>query len=170
MIGSTTVPPTLPPLRGNFVLLRADGLQLLLPQQEVGAAQYLDARPRESSLPGWFELDGGLEGQVDRRADGAGDGGSDGVRHVAALSGQMGLLRRYPEGRFLLTSFEGQGDLLMCWNSVKVLIDAELQPRPLPAVMLHEGSPLREYVEFGDELAFCCTAQRLLEHAMAAGG
>ena len=51
MIGSTTVPPTLPPLRGNFVLLRADGLQLLLPQQEVGAAQYLDARPRESSLP-----------------------------------------------------------------------------------------------------------------------
>lgn len=41
--------PTLPALSGNFVLLKADGLQLLLPQQDVGAAEYLDSAPLSHS-------------------------------------------------------------------------------------------------------------------------
>ena len=49
----------------------------------------------------------------------------------------------------------------------KVLIDARLQPRPLPALMAPPDAPLREYVELGDELAFCCTAGRLLDYAFA---
>lgn len=149
-----TATPTPAKLRGNFVLLKADKLQLLLPQEDVGAASHLDAQPRETGQNGLFELDSETEGGT--------------PRFVAALSGQMDLLAQFPAGRFLLTSFEAQGAVLMCWNEVKVLIDAELQPRPLPAVMLPEGAPLREYVEFGDELAFCCTAERLLEHAFAA--
>jgi hypothetical protein len=144
----------LPKLRGNFVLLKADRLQLLLPQQDVGAAEYLDTAPRDSGQPGLFELDSKEEGGA--------------TRFLAALSTQMNLLPQYPKGRFLLTSFEAQGGMLMCWNEVKVLIDADLQPQRLPEGVLSPDAPLREYVEFGDELVFCCTAQRLLEHAFAA--
>jgi hypothetical protein len=147
---------TSPTQRGNFVLLKADSLSLLLPQQEVGAAIYLEGQPRDSGQSGVFELDPAVEGGA--------------TRFVAALSGKMELLPSFPEGRFLMTSFDAQGGMLMCWNEVKVLIDVELQPKPLPAAMLPEGAPLREYVEFGDELAFCCSAEGLLEHAFAARG
>jgi hypothetical protein len=146
--------PTLPALRGNFVLLKADGLHLLLPQQDVGAAEYLDTAPRDSGQPGLFELDSS-------EPDGA-------TRFVAGLSANMDLLPEYPQGRFLLTSFEAQGGMLMCWNEVKVLIDTELQPRSLPAGVLPPDAPVREYVEIGDELAFVCSAERLLEHAFEA--
>ena len=147
--------PALPPkLRGNFVLLKAERLQLLMTEDDGGAAEYLDAVPRDSGQPGLFELDSKEQGGA--------------TRFLAALSTQMNLLPRYPQGRFLLTSFEAQGGMLMCWNEVKVLIDAELQPQRLPQGVLPPGAPLREYVEFGDELAFCCTAERLLEHAFAA--
>jgi hypothetical protein len=46
-IMSFTSPET---LRGNFVLLRAGRLRLLLPQQDVGAAEYLDTETAERSL------------------------------------------------------------------------------------------------------------------------
>lgn len=146
--------PALPALRGNFVLLKADGLQLLLPQQDVGAAEYLDSAPRDSGQPGLFELDGKEEGGA--------------TRFLAALSANMDLLPEVPPGRFLLTSFEAQGGMLMCWNEVKVLIDTELQPRRLPEAILPPGAPVRDYVEMGDELAFVCSAERLLEHVFAA--
>jgi hypothetical protein len=145
---------TLPALRGNFVLLKADGLQLLLPQQDVGAAEYLDSAPRDSGQPGLFELDSPEEGGA--------------TRFVAALSANMDLLPEYPQGRFLLTSFEAQGGMLMCWNEVKVLIDTELHPQRMPDSMLPPDAPVREYVEMGDSLAFVCSAERLLEHAFEA--
>lgn len=91
-----------------------------------------------------------------------------GSRFVAALSPQMGLLEQLPPGRFLLTSFPSLADVLMCWDDVKVLIDAEILPRALPPTMLGAAAPLTEYVEFGDEVAFCCSAERLLAQAFPA--
>ena len=44
------------PLRGNFVMLRAGSLRLLLRKEEVGAARYLGVRPEPSGEPGLFRL------------------------------------------------------------------------------------------------------------------
>lgn len=140
-------------LKGNFVLLKAGRLQLLLPQHDVGAAEYLSATPQPTAQAGLFEL------PADDTA---------GSRFVAALSPQMGLLEQLPPGRFLLTSFPSQAGVWMCWDDVKVLIDAEIVPRALPPAMLGAGAPLTEYVEFGDEVAFCCSAERLLAQAFPA--
>jgi hypothetical protein len=146
--------PTLAPtvLRGNFVLLQADGLRLLLPQHDVGSAEYLDQTPRASALPGLFELEPDAESQT---------------RSIAALSPQMDLLPEFPVKRFLMTSLCGQDDIALCWNEVRVMIDAEVHPQPLPPVMLPPEAPLREFVELADGIAFCCTGERLLAHVFS---
>lgn len=140
-------------LKGNFVLLKAGRLQLLLPQHDVGAVEHLATAPQASGQAGVFEL------PADDTAD---------SRCVAALSPQMGLLEQLPPGRFLLTSFPSQPGVLMGWDDVKVLIDAEIVPRALPPSMLGAGSLLTEYVEFGDEVAFCCSAESLFSQAFQA--
>jgi hypothetical protein len=144
-----------PLLKGNFVLLRASKLQLLLPQADVGAAEYLAAPPRASGQPGLFDLD-----NEDPQAP---------PRMALALSEKMSPLAEFPAGRFLLTSFPAQDGIVLCWDEVKVLIDVELQPQTLPPALLPPDAPLREFVEFDGALAFCCNGERLLAQAFATG-
>lgn len=142
--------PTPSPVRGNFVLLTADTLRLLLPQSDVGQASYLDEEPRDSGLDGLFEI-----------------GSPDAPRLAAALSPQLRPLPKFPGKRFVLTGLTAQDDIVLAWDEVKVLIDIELRPRPLPGPCLSPEAPLREYVEIGAGLAFCCSGERLLTYAFA---
>ena len=142
-----------PGLNGNFVLLKAGRLQVLLPRGDVGTVEYLSTVPTPTGQAGLFELP----------ADNAG-----GTRCVAALSPQMRLLERSPAGRFLLTSFPSRPDVSLCWDEVKVLIDLDIVPRVLPTAMLGPGAPFTEYVALGDGLAFLCNAERLIAHAFSA--
>ncbi len=133
-------------LRGNWVLLKADTLNLLLPQGEVGAAAHLARTPRATAQPGWFELD------EDRAPP----------RRVAALSAQLGLLPQWPAQRFVMTALPGRPGDWLAWTDVRVLINAELRSQSLPAMMLGAHLPLREMVELGDQVAFVCSAATLL--------
>jgi hypothetical protein len=142
-----TITPDARRLKGNFVLLKAGRLHLLLPQHDIGAAEYLAATPQPTRRAGLFKLPA--------------DDTAGKSRWVVALSPQMGLLEQLPPGRILLTSFPSLAGILMSWDDVKVLIDAEIMPHALPPAMLGANAPLTEYVEFGDELAFCCSAERL---------
>lgn len=137
-------------LRGNFVMLRADGLRLLLPQREVGAAEYMDGTLRPAGAGGFFEI---------------GDGQA---RAVVALSGRLRPLAQWPPGRFVLTQLESAaGRLSFAWNEARVLIDAQLELHPLPPVMRVPGAPIQGYVEHEGELVFCTTARAVVEAAMA---
>ncbi|MDP3760580.1 MAG: hypothetical protein Q8R01_08725 [Ramlibacter sp.] len=141
-------------LRGNFVLLRADTLRLLLPQREVGAAEYIEGAPGPGSAGGLFEF-----------------GAGDEALAVVALSGRMEPLAQWPQGRFVVTRLAA-GDTGICfaWNETRVLIDAQLELRPLPAAMRVAGSPIEGYVEHEGELLFCTTARHVIEAAGAAAG
>ncbi len=137
---------------GNFVLLRADGLRLLLPRQDVGAAEYIEHEPRPTGAPGLFE-----------------DGEGDGLRQVVALSDQMRVLPDFPRGRFVLTKLRaGEGELFFAWNEVQVLIDAQFERHALPPVMQAPGAPIEAYVERDGEVLLCTTATRVLSHVAAA--
>lgn len=138
--------------RGNFVVLRAGGLRLLLPHEDVGAAEYLGEAPAGPAPGGIFELE--LQGE--RRA-------------VVALSEQLRPLERFPAGRFVLARLDG-GELSFAWDEVRVLIDAALEPRPLPAAMRNARGPVDGYVQFGGELLLCATAASMLAYASGAGG
>lgn len=141
------------PLRGNFVLLRADTLRLLLPQEEVGAAEYLDSRPQATAEPGLLRLTG--EGQE---------------RCFAALSAQMTLLPQCPDERFVVATLgHGSEKLGWCWDELQVLIDVVVQPHPLPTVLVAPHTPVDCYALHDGELTFLCSADRLTEFALATG-
>jgi hypothetical protein len=139
-------------ISGNFVLLRADSLRLLLPQQEVGAAEYIGYEPRPTEVPSLFEY-----------------GEGDGLRQVIALSGQMRALATFPDGRFVLTKLMAdQGELSFAWNEVRVLIDSEFERHQLPAAMQLPGAPIEAYVERDGEVVLCTTAGQVISYAAAA--
>lgn len=138
-------------LRGNYVLLTSDTLRLLLPQHEVGAAEFLDGALEASSEPGLLKL-----------------AGDDGARRYAALSRHMTLLPHCPPERFLVASLgDGDNDLGWCWDELQILIDVELQPQPVPNVLIAPNTPVRQYVEFEGKLAYLCSAQQLRTYALA---
>jgi len=145
-----TAPAPVPQRRGsNFVLLRADTLRLLLPQEDVGAAEYIEHEPAPTLTPGLFEY---------------GTGG--GLRRIVALSEQMHTLPAFPRGRFVLTRLmAGENELSFAWNEVRVLIDAEIAPHPLPAAMRVPGAPIDAYVEHDGEVLLCSTATGVLAYA-----
>ena len=140
-------------LRGNFVLLRADSLRLVFPQNEVGAAEYLESTLVAAEGHGILSNPAG-----------------DGSRRFAALSAQMTLLPACPADRFVVTPLGGDKadhELGWCWNEVRVLIDVELQPQRLPAVLLDPNTPVDHYVSYGGEIAYMCSARRLSAYALA---
>jgi hypothetical protein len=138
--------------RGNYVLLTADSLQLLLPQDEVGAAEYLDGELEAGEEPGLMKLKG-----------------KDDPRRFAALSPQMTLLPHCPPGRFLVTPLGNESDgLFWCWDELKILIDVKLPINPLPAVLLTPAPPVDRYVELDGRLAFMCSARQMKSYALAA--
>lgn len=137
--------------RGNFVVLRAGALRLLLPHGEVGAAEYLGQAPAGAAPGGIFEL----EVLGERRA-------------VVALSPQLRPLERFPAGRFVLARLQG-GELSFAWDEVRVLIDAAVEPRPLPPAMRSDRGPIDGYVQLGAELLLCATAARVLAYAAGPG-
>lgn len=141
-----------PVLSGHYVMLRADTLRLLLPQHEVGAAEYiLGATLEPGDEPGLL-----------RQADG------QGAHRFAALSAQMTLLPRCPSDRFVATALgEDSEGMAWCWNEVQVLINVELQARQLPAVLLAPHTPVEQYALHAGEIVYLCSARRLREFALA---
>ena len=142
---------SLAPLRGNFVMLRAGDLRLLLPQAEVGAAGYLDTRPVPGDAPGFLRSIA-----------------PDDDRCFAALSAQMTLLPQCPPERFVVANI-GDSGVAWCWDELRVLIDVQLQPHALPAVLVAPHTPVRQYAEHDGEIAFLCEAGKLAGFALANG-
>ena len=142
-------------MRGNFVLLRADSLRLLLPQQDVNSTEYIDSAPLGTPEAGIFSYS-----ETDNT-----------TRKVVALSDQMYALARFPADRFLLTQLAKDGQALsFAWNEVRVLIDAELEQHSLPAVMQGPDALVDSYLELDGELVFCMSAQRLVSYAITGQG
>jgi hypothetical protein len=140
-------------IRGNFVLLTADTLHLLLPQHEVGAVQYLDGELETAEQAGLLK----------RR-------GTESSSRFAALSPQMTLLPDCPPGRFLAATLgDGSDGLGWCWSDLKCLVDVELHPKAIPAVLLAHDAPVKQYVELDGKLAFLCNAQQVCAFALALG-
>jgi hypothetical protein len=137
----------------SFVLLRAGGLRLLLPRDDVGTAEYMEHAPSPTADPGLFEY----------RSAGA-------SRVVAALSPRMRPLADFPAGRFVVTPLHVDGaDLRFAWDEVRVLIDAGLEPRPLPPALRAPDAPIESYVARDGEILLCTTARRLVAYAAGTG-
>lgn len=152
---NTSAPTSQPPptLHGNYVLLRAGGLRLLLPQHEVGALEYLASVPIPADIPGLFRLT-----DADDMQD----------RRFIAVSPQMKLLTSFPKERFVYTTLgDEEHDLLgWCWDEVRILPELEITPQALPAVLRAPQTPVSRFAEHGDEFLFLCSARQLRNYAL----
>jgi hypothetical protein len=144
-------------VRGNFVLLVADSLRLLLPQEDVVALERMGSDQFPDSASGLFAYRQGEPG--------------DQIGQIVALSERLRPLCVFPRERFLLSRLLGaEHDLFLAWNEVRVLIDVELKPQPLPTVMQVPGAPIEAYVALDGELVLCSTAAQLLAYNRVTGG
>lgn len=142
------------PGAAGWMLLRADTLRLLLPIEEVGAAEHLGQVPQPTGQPGLFEAPG--------------DASTDGVpRFAAALSERMQPLADMPAGRFIVTPFPAQPGVVLAWDEARLLRAEAVQLQPLPEVMCAPESPLRQFAEIDGEVAFAASADQLLGYAFA---
>lgn len=141
-------------VRGSYVLLRADGLRLLLPQTDIQSTDYMQVRP---------ELIEGESGLLHV------PGSEDGAVYVA-IAADMRLLDECPSDRFVSTRFNGGVDVQWCWSEVRVLIDVQLPCEPLPPVLLADYTPVRELVAVGEEWAYLCSAESLQQFALSPKG
>ncbi len=152
MRANTTTGPSIT-ARGDYVLLTADTLRLLLPKQDVGAAEFRAGMLEASEAPGLLKLRG-----------------TESLRRFAVLSGQMRLLPHCPDDRRLMTSVgNGGDDVAWCWNALRELPDVELPLYPIPKVLFAANAPVEAYVEVDGELAYLCSAHRLRAFATDPG-
>ena len=141
-------------LHGNFLLLRADALHLLLPQHDVGAATHLEAAPQPTDMPGFFV-----------------HGDAANPQPVVALASDMRPLAQFPADRFFVTAIATPlGEIGFGWSEVSVLLDARLHAQAVPTALLTDQTPLREFVEIDGRVVFCCDSARLAEYAFANAG
>ena len=141
-------------VRGNYVLLRADTLRLLLPQTDIQSTNYMQTRPEP------IEGERGLLHMP---------GSDDGAVYVA-LSSDMRLLGTCPSDRFVSTRLQGDVDVQWCWSEVRVLMDAQLSCETVPPVLLAPHTPVREMAAVGDEWAYLCPAEVLQQFALSQEG
>ena len=141
------------PIRGNYVLLRADGLRLVLPQRDIRSTDYMMSRPvRMDGENGLLHVPGSTDAAV-----------------YVAVSAGMQLLEECPADRFISTVLQGL-DVHWCWSDVRVLLNAELHPLPLPVSLIAPGTPVREVVAVGGEWAYLCSAEILQQFALSPEG
>ena len=141
------------PIRGNYVLLRADGLRLVLPQRDIRSTDYMMSRPvRMDGENGLLHVPGSTDAAV-----------------YVAVSAGMQLLEECPADRFISTVLQGL-DVHWCWSDVRVLLNAELHPLPLPVSLIAPGTPVREVVAVGGEWAYMCSAETLQQFALTPEG
>ena len=141
------------PIRGNYVLLRADGLRLVLPQRDIRSTDYMMSRPvRMDGENGLLHVPGSTDAAV-----------------YVAVSAGMQLLEECPADRFISTVLQGL-DVHWCWSDVRVLLNAELHPLPLPVSLIAPGTRVREVVAVGGEWAYMCSAEILQQFALTPEG
>ena len=141
------------PIRGNYVLLRADGLRLVLPQRDIRSTDYMMSRPVcMDGENGLLHVPGSTDAAV-----------------YVAVSAGMQLLEECPADRFISTVLQGL-DVHWCWSDVRVLLNAELLPLPLPVSLIAPGTPVREVVAVGGEWAYMCSAETLQQFALTPEG
>lgn len=141
------------PEHSHYALLRAGNLRLLIPQTEIGAAEHLGTRPEASGMPGLLAVPG-----------------KDDACYIVP-SDTLALLESCPDDRYMTTQFKADDGMVMhwCWSEVRMLMDYTPQLHDVPEVMLHAGSPLRQYTIMAEQPVFLCSAQVLQNLVVGAG-
>jgi hypothetical protein len=132
----------------EYVLVCADAVHLILPQQDLGESIYLECDPALTAEPGVFSMATGEGKSIP----------------VIALSENLAPLEVFPSSRFVLTRLIGPQTLFFAWSEVRVLGRIAINSMPLPPILCPSEAPLETYTVLDKgQLAFCTSAAQLLK-------
>ncbi len=143
-------------IEGNFALFTIDDTKIMLPQSDVGRAEYFSSDTQWSphkTKKGMFV--------------------SDNVKDClfVFLSHDLRLESSVPSHRFIGLSLkekqqEQDQQLIWVWSSAQILMNKQFQLIPLPDFVCKEQSPVLGYVVYNNHIVYYCDTKQLIEHSL----
>lgn len=169
---------------GNWVKLSVDGVQFVMPQQDIVKTGYLQTQlTAHQTLKGiLFPVDKMISAPNTRNNmashhTGFTENAPSAEKTSAnmpelkedecyiALSARLELMAHCPKQRFILTTFVGS-EWQWCWDDVNVLLNAQLDIEPLPMRLSTPYTPILGLVMMDDAPVFYTTAERILKYVL----
>lgn len=168
---------------GNWVKLSVDGVQFVMPQQDIVKTGYLQTQlTQHQTLKGILFPVSKIISAPNTRNDMAGHTDmTESIpsaektsanmpelkedEHYIALSSRLELMDYCPKQRFILTTFVGS-EWQWCWDDVNVLLDVQLDIEPLPMRLSTSYTPILGLVMMDDAPVFYTTAERIFKYVL----
>lgn len=140
-------------ITGDFVLLSADNTKILLPQEHVGTATYLEQNTQwqqSTDYPGVFLTDAVIG------------------KYFIALSDTLKPIQTHIDNRFIAVPLEFTNQsFLWCWSSVQILMNTSFTLHEITNTLLAEKTPTTQFIEHDNDIVFVCHANRLVDYALS---
>lgn len=139
-------------LQGDYVLLRADSLRLLVPQSNLTNIIHLQDRltVAEQCIKDPKQL---LIQQSDQE------------QQLLALSEDLTLLSAVPKNRFVMTQHTQTATIHWCWTEVQLFNHLDMKCEQLPPIVRTDITPIDAIVTLADgKQAFVCQFDNLLNY------
>lgn len=172
-------------LQGDYVLLRADSLRLLVAQTDVDNIAHLQDRnvAAQHAISEATELyaqnlsnddkdnaddankDNADSADVDHAHDDSTHNSELSSVRFVALSENLSLLADVPHSRFVMTSHPQTPDRRWCWSEVQLFNNLQITAAPIPPILRTTTTPITDVVTLADgHQAFICQFDALLHH------
>ncbi len=144
-------------LRGDYALLRADSLRLLILQENIISIKHL----KDKNVANLHCLSN--SGQLLSAMN-----NNDNQQLVfIALSDKLALTDSIPRNRYVVTTHKNTANIRWCWSEVLLLNDVDLLLTPMPALLCSALTPINAIVTLADgKQAFVCDFEHLPDYLM----
>ncbi len=142
-------------LRGDYVLLRADSLRLVVCQENIISIKHLKDR-KVANLHCLSNRDQLFSAMND----------NDNQQPVfVALSDKLALTDSIARNRYVVTTHKKNADICWCWSGVQLLNHVDMPLAPMPALLCSALTPINAIVTLADgKQAFVCDFEQLLNY------
>ncbi len=143
-------------LQGDYVLLRADNLNLLVSQETLTDIHYLHDRQMIASQ---------CITHPQQLMQVIADAKSSQTPTFTALSASLTLLPEIPKSRFVATEHSIAPGVQWCWNDVRLLNKVSLPLSPIPMLLKTDTTPVQAVATLDNaEQVFFCQFTALLHY------
>ncbi len=143
-------------IEGNFALFTINDTKIMLPQSDVGRAEY-------------FSSDIQWSADKTNKVFFVSENVKDAV--FVFLSQDLHLETEVPEHRFIGLSLkekqkEQDQQLIWVWSSAQILMNKQFQLIPLPDFVCKKQSPILGYVIYNNHIVYYCDTKELISHSL----
>lgn len=137
-------------LHGDFILIGINSLRLIIDRSESTSVNHLEDKVFAQS--NWVSDSVILKSSLEENR-----------HYFTAISSQFRLLAKFPDDRFVITSFISIPNLHFCWKEIQLLNNVTLVIEDFPELLKAEYTPFTSITKLKDgSPAFICNSEKLL--------